>query len=261
MIVAIDVNGSEALFEDHDDRDLVVRYMKPGFNNFEKPLPALLHECMHRSPGLLLDVGASSGAYSIIACLASPAVRVIAYEPHEQARAALERNIALNRLGSRIAVRPQAVSDRSGTSRFYIPPDDHGQLESESSLEATFNKEHGLVLEIEAVRLDDERFAGPVAMMKVDVEGHEAAVLAGGRRTIERDRPLLVVELLERADLAFVESFRRALGYTDVRLRRDHLVAGEDVAYDRMAWNHALVPEERMSDFAAAARALQLIGV
>ena len=37
---------------------------------------------------------------------------------------------------------------------------------------------------------------GEIAAMKIDVEGHEAAALAGAEATIRRNRPLIVIEVL-----------------------------------------------------------------
>jgi hypothetical protein len=50
---------------------------------------------------------------------------------------------------------------------------------------------------IKAKRLDDYDFSD-VDLIKVDVEGHEESVLAGGMRTIEINRPVLIVEIEQR---------------------------------------------------------------
>ena len=50
---------------------------------------------------------------------------------------------------------------------------------------------------VRASRLDDFALEG-VGFVKIDVEGHELAVLQGSRETIARDRPVVVVEIEER---------------------------------------------------------------
>jgi hypothetical protein len=40
----------------------------------------------------------------------------------------------------------------------------------------------------------DELCPGPVALIKIDVEGHEAAVVRGATATIDRDRPAIIFE-------------------------------------------------------------------
>jgi hypothetical protein len=53
--------------------------------------------------------------------------------------------------------------------------------------------------------------------LKIDVEGHESAVLAGGRKTLERYRPALLVECEARhrpdGDVRAVFDFLCGLGY------------------------------------------------
>ena len=46
------------------------------------------------------------------------------------------------------------------------------------------------------VTVDDERReqVDPVDLIKIDVEGHEEAVVRGGRSTIEKDQPILIFE-------------------------------------------------------------------
>ncbi|MFN0014246.1 MAG: FkbM family methyltransferase [Saprospiraceae bacterium] len=53
-----------------------------------------------------------------------------------------------------------------------------------------------LEMPVELQRLDDQPFvqAHTIDLIKIDVEGHELAVLKGGRETIRRDKPVLIVE-------------------------------------------------------------------
>lgn len=56
----------------------------------------------------------------------------------------------------------------------------------------------------------------PFALLKIDVEGGEADVLRGARRTLERDRPLIFVEIEQRhlsRPISEVFQFIESLGY------------------------------------------------
>ena len=84
------------------------------------------------------------------------------------------------------------------------------------------------VFKIEARTLDDlianRTFRFPVdhvAAIKIDVEGHDAAVLSGARQTIRRNRPLLLVE---GGSAPAIMSFMAAEGYRMVQKNDDHLV-------------------------------------
>ncbi len=52
-------------------------------------------------------------------------------------------------------------------------------------------------LEVAIAALDDSGFRMS-ASSKIDVEGHELPVLKGAFKTLEADRPSLIIEILER---------------------------------------------------------------
>jgi hypothetical protein len=104
---------------------------------------------------------------------------------------------------------------------------------------------------VDVRRLD--RF-GPfegLSVIKVDIEGHEAAFLEGARKTIERYRPVIFCEVLSVAECDRLERFRRSIDYADIRLRPDAAIIAPRVAFDEAAWNHVLLPRERAADFMA----------
>jgi FkbM family methyltransferase len=138
-----------------------------------------------------VDVGANLGLYAHAA--KRRGMRVVAVEPHPQLAGNLRRL-----LGRKVTVLPVALSDRPGQASLYLPSYQGRDLEARSSLEITANR--GLAqreIKVETTTLDALALRD-VAVIKIDVEGHELAVLRGGRRLIERDRPALLVEIEER---------------------------------------------------------------
>ena len=140
----------------------------------------------------VLDVGANVGAYTMLfATWSGPSGRVVAFEPASASRAGLLRHLALNGLAQRVEVRPEAVSDATGTLMFR-DAGTHGDNR------IVADKTDGAAA-TPSLTIDDfcerERLA-PDAI-KIDVEGAELAVLRGARRTIRsRGRSLaLFVEL------------------------------------------------------------------
>jgi FkbM family methyltransferase len=142
-----------------------------------------------RRDRIAIDAGANRGMYSY--ALARHAREVHAFEPHPQ----LSR-LAARLLRGRAVVHPCALSDRNGSCTFRIP---EGQTGADwhllGTLEDTLLDTKHREVEVEARTLDSFAFEG-VGFLKIDVEGHEQAVLAGARETIGRDRPTLLVELL-----------------------------------------------------------------
>lgn len=125
------------------------------------------------SPGMkVLDIGANIGYYVIMESrLMGPSGRIIAYEPSADNCDLLKKNIVLNNLSDRIALNEAAVSDKSGTARFYV---------SEKSNLHTLNpfKDTGRHVEVKTV--DIYEIIGrnkDIGFVRMDIEGHEVEVL------------------------------------------------------------------------------------
>ncbi len=102
-------------------------------------------------------------------------------------------------LPSNVRLHPTALSDRSGEATLWVPAGGMGTegratLEAGSQSDADWHKQSATTR-----RLDD--FAlGNIGFVKIDVEGHELAVLKGARQLLIEQRPNLLVEIEEHAD-------------------------------------------------------------
>lgn len=138
-----------------------------------------------------LDIGANKGVWA--EAMRRHAAAVHAFEPNPKMFRLLER-------GAAPTVTPHAIalSDASGTAELRIPRGRRGYSNQGASLsrEKIGDDEYGAV-PIETRRLDDMDL-GDIGFMKVDVEGHELAVLKGAKETLRRCRPNLVIEMEER---------------------------------------------------------------
>jgi|GEM_PF-2136586 len=137
-------------------------------------------------PGTAIDVGANKGTYSYF--LSKYCDRVIAYEANPD----LVRILQSYRLKG-LDVRPFALSDHTGEATLFIPLSDKGTRRNNvAGLD-----QQGLSadeVKVPCKRLDDEGLTG-ISFIKIDVEGHELAVLHGSEKTILRDRPTLLIEI------------------------------------------------------------------
>jgi len=125
----------------------------------------------------VVDVGANIGDTVLASALqAGPAGRVIGIEPHPRTFRFLKENIALNG-ATAIELINVAIGAAAGTARF---SDDRRD---------DMNRIGGGPLEVPVKRLDDViAAAGPIALLKVDVEGYEKFVFEGGPRVLARTR-------------------------------------------------------------------------
>jgi FkbM family methyltransferase len=161
--------------------------------------------------GTIVDVGANSGVYSLIAsAVASPEATVVAFEPVERIAALLRRNVALN--GDRIEVEAVALSNQDGTAMIH---DFDEELAYSASLEHPFP---GATRSypVTTLRLDTFLESRPVQALsacKIDVEGHEPSVIEGMARALERSSPPMLVEILDSNAAARVERMIEGRGY------------------------------------------------
>jgi FkbM family methyltransferase len=166
----------------------------------------------------VLDIGANTGTYSLIACAAHPDTRVTAFEPVPRIRAQLEASVALNGFGPRCEVRNDAVSDRCGTARFHVPAE---ALPTSSSLHPDgFRGLEGEHIEVPLTTVDallepDDA----VDLVKIDVEGFEHTVLAGMERTIAAHRPAIFLECNHDGPVDALEAIIAAHGLWLYHLR------------------------------------------
>lgn len=183
-----------------------------GLDGWEK-VSTGLWASLCREATCVLDVGANTGVYALLAKTVNPGADIVALEPIERVFRKLEDNIALN--GGGIRAYQAAASDANGTAIIYDQPSEHVLS---VSLNKDFNTtEPGLVeVPVRTRTLDslvDELGWKRVDLVKIDTETHEPEVLEGFRRTLERDRPTLLIEILNDEVAAKVEGIIGGLGY------------------------------------------------
>ena len=213
-----------------------------------------------RATGQVYDVGANTGFYSLVAVTANHGLTVHAFEPARDVFPLLERNVGLCPRRKHITMTATAVSDKVGAAEFFVPLSS-GVVETSSSLEGGFKESHQETYRVPVTTLDDYWCRGgrqPVSMIKIDVEGHELSALLGSAQLVDACRPVLVVEVLARAPLGELDEFRRTHDLVDVRISPGQFIIGDPVRFDPEAWNHLLLPRERLDDDLAALAALHI---
>jgi FkbM family methyltransferase len=180
-----------------------------------------------RGASLVLDVGAYSGIYSLIACV-DGASTAIAVEPNPSLLPSLENNIRANGLTNRITVVSKGVSDTPGFARLHIPTD---------TTAATFMGA-GEGPRVALTTIDAIVEHRQVDLIKLDVEGWEPAAIRGARKTLLRDHPPLLMECLTKESFDTLDALVASLGYTSV----EHMSAGgarhvTNWVYERGHWN------------------------
>jgi len=147
-----------------------------------------------RHGGVALDVGANKGSYLYSMARWAGSAPVVAFEP--QSRLASYLLEACRRSGLRnVTIENLALSNQQGELVLFVPGDSHSpgaSLESSIADKTDCHQETVKVTTLDAYA--HEKLTAPVRVIKIDVEGHELAVLQGALALIRRDKPLLVIE-------------------------------------------------------------------
>ncbi len=170
---------------------------------------------------VFVDIGSNAGIYSLMAAKISENINVLAFDPTDSSSYYLNENIKLNHLQNKISPFQYAISDKNEILDFYEVknrkyPYLKYNLGGSSSLvhqPGDFKK-----ISVQAYSFDDflkkhamEDLA--VDFVKIDAEGAEPNIIRGMRQTIEKNKPIIVSEILMNDTGCEMEDLLKAYGY------------------------------------------------
>ncbi len=187
---------------DVDEMDFMSRYLRPGDR--------------------FLDVGANIGTYSLLAAsLIGAGGSIDAVEAVPELTDGLRRNVALNQLDGIMRVHQVAVSDHDGELRFRADRDVSSRI-------ANTDDPDNAVTIVPCSQLDHLIPPGPIALMKIDVEGAEVSALRGfASHLASANPPVMLMEILPHMldrlgeSMASLASLLDAHGYTTAMYSAD----------------------------------------
>lgn len=182
---------------------------------------------IHTGRETIIDIGANVGLYTYHF---SKKVRYVhAFEPLEKcAKQIINANLR------NVTVHPVALSNTSGRQKLMVPMSGGRELTALAHFGATDCNEN--IVEVDVRKLDDFSFMS-VGLIKIDVEGHEWAVIEGGLGLLRNERPILHIEIEQRHlrnedTVASVVRRIQALGYRGYMLILGRPVAAEAFRYE-----------------------------
>ena len=165
----------------------------------------------------VIDIGANYGVYTLSMAHAVGATgRIWAFEPASSTAKLLKESIAANGFESRVVVEQSALSHSAGTAELSLNA--NSELNAlQASKDASVNSET-----VPLVTLDEcmARYQWQnIDFIKMDAEGEESNILAGGKAFFAQHSPLILYEIKAGSTLHFdlVKQFE-ALGYQSYRL-------------------------------------------
>ena len=214
-------------------------------------------------PGMVfIDVGANDGYYTLFAARrVGPTGLVVAAEPSSRERAHLQRNLGRNGLDN-VTVVPAAIGAASGLADLHLA---HGVHAGHNTL--------GAFAHDDVVRASLERVAiepldsvvsrlglARVDFVKIDVEGAEARVVAGATDVLEKMRPILLLEVNDKALRAqgncadtLLETLRDRFGYRVFVFSSATGLLEAWPSGNALSSNVVAIPEQRVAELAPSA--------
>jgi FkbM family methyltransferase len=199
--------------------------VRPGTSDIYDLVLGELYELkrwfLPRARGVVVDVGAYIGKYTVFACVKDDVERVIAIEPVPWNSLILKTNVKINQCEYKVNVIDEAIASVQRELTVYIPYD--GKTLSFGG--ATLKPDGDSVyreIDVRAEPLDDitQRLGiERVDFLKIDVEGYVSEAFPGMIETMRRTR-FLMIELWRR-DLLTIKKIKQ-LGFKLVDRRGDN---------------------------------------
>ena len=194
------------------------------FGNYEGETLRLWYEISKEVNGLILDIGAFSGIYSLVAASANKQSSIVAFEPHPNNFDLLCKNIQINGF-SNITLENLAISNKTGKVVFYndggrsnVPSGftliNHRHVDPESSTiscATTSFKEY----------LESNHKEQILSLVKLDIERAELIVLRDGIEKIQKDQTIIFCEILDRESIFKIHSLFKNIDYVFININDD----------------------------------------
>ena len=178
------------------------------------------------------DIGANIGQSTTV--LADGFIHVLAFEPCEESFAVLKEEVPRN-------VEPflMAVSDMTGTINLTVT-DAHiqtGQLTTGEGLQWGTPIGERTVMSITLDDMANVTDLPPPSFVKIDTEGHEVMVLAGGQELLSTVMPEVLVEIHKKENEQPCRDL--LLGYDIIKLEHDYLRPISEIRQNHF-WLHGV---------------------
>lgn len=168
---------------------------------------------------IVVDVGAHAGAFSLfIYKKISSKIKIICIEPEPHNFDLLKRNIELNKIQkNKILLINKALWSKKVKLNFFVDAEGSGV----HSLIKKTNKKIVII----ADTLDNVIKNEKVDLVKIDVEGAEAEVLKGAKKTIEECHPKIIFEAWNESYLKKVKNVLRPFNYKIKKIDEQNYLA------------------------------------
>ncbi|MDF2553482.1 MAG: FkbM family methyltransferase [Chryseobacterium sp.] len=151
-----------------------------------------------QNDAVIFDIGANVGTFLYQFENKLNHQNIYAFEPNKKL------SVRLKRLFPSMNISSIALSDENTTAEFKVPIIKGKMVASRGTLNTSYrekDEEKSYTETVEVVKLDDwtqSKNIQKIDFIKIDVEGNEMKTLFGGKNTIQKFKPTLMVEMEQR---------------------------------------------------------------
>lgn len=249
-IVALNLLPAKSLYFEANGNDVAAtRLYWKSVEGYESETLRLFIKLLGHSR-TILDVGANTGIFALLAAAENPGRQVYAFEPVARVHERLERNVRLNKL-SNLQTFQTALTNYDGEVMLYVPSWD---LPTEASTAPGY-RETSEAVPVPALKVDSfvANYGIPkVDLMKVDTETTEPLVLEGAREVLHRDEPFIICEVLKGRTERALQELLDPLGYEYFLITDNGLVRKDKIEGDETYrfFNYLFVNKNRVQEIA-----------
>jgi FkbM family methyltransferase len=209
---------------------------------------------LSKNANYILDIGANTGVFSLLAKRQNVDANVYSIEPIDTNFEVLSKNIQKN--GFDIHAEKVALSDKEGMAKMFMLKDRLNYMTSVN--DNRYAKHPEIQGETEVIEIEvpiktysqiQEKYQIPkLDLIKIDVEGHEVEVLKAMYTQLERDKPLILIEVIGDENAVALDSMFKKLKYKFISINEVDSSRVVDSLWDNDHHNFLLCHDSTIAD-------------
>ena len=146
------------------------------------------------SGGSFFDIGAHSGLFSAVFCVANSNNKVVSFEPSPVLAERLGAIRELNRFGERMLIEQIGIADQNGSVKMLLDPAG-GFVQAQRFDHTMWASPEVIDVRIETIEHASSRLGLIPQFIKLDIESYELEAIKGAREFLSRHKPVIFLEL------------------------------------------------------------------
>lgn len=202
-------------------------------------------------PKLILDVGANTGLYGVVAKILNPLALVHFFEPASAAQTSIRQSLKANQIKDGAFIHEVFLSDETESRKklFVNSPLDLDYIyegSRETHCEISIEREVWKLADLFRSKFKELR-AYSIDLVKIDIEGHEFRALKGFEEYLTRNT-IFLIEVLDDSAANKLRNFFSSSDYLFVNIDDDSWTIDiQEELTKSLKWNVLIVPKSKFS--------------